>query len=255
MITSPVYLRILLVLFSVGWSLADSDLIWPSPEIPLFNDNGETTLAFGLNASPISPLDDLPLSSSSLDESSLNSLFENSDDMNADLFLSNNNPNQGSGALIGDGNQSFELADCSSSSLLFPPVNGKFRRAKRIDGSPRNCQNPASTPGGSGNFFPARIPEPFEIIESLERSWGKDAAREELKHHSVCVELTFGVLPWGACSNPDPRWTYPSGRFDPYSWLDGIKLMDLDYCTARTYNSIENPRPSPLLMEPIDRPF
>ena len=244
MITSLVYLRILLVLFRVGWSLADSDLIWPSPELPLLNDNEETTLAFGLSAPPVSPLDVLPLSSSSLDEPSSNSLFENSDDTIADLFLNDDNPNHGSGTLIGDGNQSFELADCSSSSLLFPSVNGKFRKVKRIDGSPQNCQNPASTPDGSGNSPPARIPEPFEIINSLERSWEKDAAREELKHNSACVDLTFGVLPWGVCSNPDPQYGYRV-NMGSYSWLNGIPLWYLDYCTARMYNSIENPRLPP----------
>lgn len=184
-------------------------------------------------------MNSLPLSSSSLNDlnSNSNSLFENTENMNSDLFLSDNNLNSGSSALIGDdSNQSFELADCSSSSSMFPPLTSKFRYVKRIDGSPQSCENTGSKTGGGDNsisFPPALMMEPFEILESLERSFDKNPAREELKHNSVCVELTLGVLPWGACSNPDPRETTPVVTSEPYPWLGGIKLWSLDYCMLR----------------------
>ena len=259
MIIYPGFLGILPALFLVGGvlSLAESDLLWPSSsedginnifdgsdfssELSL-NNNEETPLALGLSEqSPVLSLDDLSLLSSSLgDESNYNSLFENAKINNVDLFLSENN--SGPSDLLGFDDQSFELADCSSSSSsssIFSPINGKFRKVRQLDGSsPRSCQNSDSTiPGGdgSGSFSPARKQEPFEIRAGLERSWEKNAAREELKHNSACRDLTFNILPWGACSNPDPRYITQASMLVPFPWLGGIQLWYLDYCTAGMY--------------------
>ena len=209
----------------------------------MLNTNEETSLAFGLSDPSTLPLDAVPLSTSSLDDLNSNSLFGNLVNTNTDLFLSDNNSNPGSGSLISDGYQSLEIADCSTSSSMFPPVNGKFRKFKRIDGPSQSCVTTDSKSGGGGSIGlpPALMIEPFEILNSLERSFDKDASREELKHNGACVDLTLNIFPWGACSNPDPTYTYPANMRDRPAWLGEIQLWNLDYCTAGKYDYIKNP--------------
>ena len=223
--------------------MKEISLVVLAPELLMLNTNEETSLAFGLSDPSTLPLDDIPLSATSLDDPISSSLFGNSVDTNTDLFLSDNNSNSGSGGLIGDGNQSLEIADCSTSSSMFSPLNGKFRKFKRIDGPSQSCGTTDSKSGGGGSIGlpPALMIEPFEILNSLERSFAKNAAREELKHNGACVDLTLNVFPWGACSNPDPTYTYPADMRDRPAWLGEIQLWYLDYCTARKYDYIRNP--------------
>lgn len=254
MIFNLSYFGVLPLLLGVRWSLADSDFMWSSSEEGKnhfdssnsglsLNKNEGTTLAFSLSELVL-PSNDPLLSSYSLDEpisnSNSNSLFENPEDTtNPDFFSSDNYDSIG---LIGHDTHSFELADCSSSSSsLFPPVNGKYRKkVKRIPGSPQSCPNPDSTPDDSNSFPPAGWRDMPSIINSLERSWDKVSSREELKHHSACVDLTLGQLPWGACSNPDPRYTTPT-KGENLPWLGEIQLWYLDYCTPCMYSRIQNP--------------
>lgn len=198
-----------LVLFAVR-SLADSDPFWSSSED---GNSASTELSINEGAlafnEPILPSDPALYSSVSSD-----SLFENSKGTN--LFLSDNS------ALNDD--QSFELADCSSSG--FPPVNGKSR-VRRIDG-PNKCQNSDLQLSPSSPL----LSDFSDMVERLERSWVKSPAREKPKHNGLCRSFTKELLPWGACSNPDPQWTKEAiFVLTPDPWFGVLKFYYLDYCT------------------------
>lgn len=235
------------IFLCVGWSFADSGLPWPfsseeesiinsdgsgsgsGSELSSWNSNEGTTLAFDLNeSSPGLPLDESNLFNPT------NSLFENSDEdaTPTNLILSDNTP---SSSGLTDENQSFELADCSSSSSIDSSVNGKFRQVKRSDASSPSCGNPDQKYGGAGSISipPALMQDNSDILESLERAWDKEGSRGESKHNSDCIQATLGTLPWGACSNPDSKYTRETHMLEPYDWLGGIKLWHLDYCTLR----------------------
>lgn len=145
------------------------------------------------------------------------SLFENPED--TDLFLSDNFD------LLND--QSFEIADCSSSDFS-PSVNGKSR-VKRIEGGTR-CQNPDSPLDASNPL----LHEPFDVIKHLEDSLAKATSRKELNYNGICAAITRNVLPWGACSNSVNYWASPIEPISPLlrePRIVGMQLYNLRYCT------------------------
>lgn len=88
-----------------------------------------------------------------------------------------------------NGNELFQLADCSTSETSLPAL-GKSR-VRRIDDSPLSCANPnAAHSADSAGFEPPILSlEPVNFDQS--------------RHSITCWEITFGRLPYAVVSSGD----------------------------------------------------
>lgn len=200
---------ILFILFVLVSATTSDSIFLPSEEGPTdFSLNGKA-LAFD---EPALPLD---LTSLPLDKSI--SLFEDSGSTN--LYLSDNNS-----GFIGD--EPFQLADCSSSSDLFPATGkSRLRRLDRCRGS----QN--SDPTSSDGFPPFGVPS--KVINDLEKMLGLPAYEDDSRQNSICRLVTANVLPWGVCSsgNPSDITVANTDYIQPLPGLGGIIMYYVNYCT------------------------
>jgi hypothetical protein len=220
---------VLFILFNVV-SATDSDSIWPSSQESRFPDMELTSNEAALTLTE--PALSLNLMSLPSDESK--SLFDNPESTN--LFLSDNLD------LVGD--EPVELADCSSSE--FSPAIGKSR-VRRLDGGPAGCQNPDSTPSGSGSSF-NDLSAYETLLSNLERLYGANGAQEELKQNSICSLVTANLLPWGVCSSGDSSQIEVAIRNTPDPSLGGVgQLFHLYSCTLGTFSPENHARANWLL--------
>lgn len=119
-------------------------------------------------------------------------------------------------------NESFELADCSSSELR--PALGTSRMRRR--GVSEECKNPTSTSSTSA----------FSLWDPAIDPWGlvENRIEQNSLRYSDCVVLTFNVLPFGLCHSG--VGAVPSEHEVNIGGLS-LQTFDLQHCSPSMSNS------------------
>ena len=100
------------------------------------------------------------------------------DAKSSDLFWNDEN----------DVDESFKLADCSSSEIF--PALGKSRM--RRPGGSEECKNPTLTPSNSAfSLWWDPAIDPWDILQNR--------VEQDSMRHSDCIVLTSNLLPFGLC--------------------------------------------------------
>ena len=217
----------------VPWVMSESDLFSvPETEVSL-NDE---VLAFDQSTSPIN--------------------FDLSPQDGSDLLFGDMENNQ----MISNGDdgfdQTFELVDCSSSSLF--PARGKSRMMRR-DGSPE-CKDPALTP--PTDSIGSESNPPFDATHGLFGTEGMmllNPVRATLPENSDCKLFTLGALNFGVCHTGEGE-----ENTNYFITLNGIKFGTVNlqngfaapgfisicpspqklYCCAKAYYDLSEQRTS-----------
>lgn len=188
------------------WSLED-DSLFTNAELPSMNP-----APFSLDQSLI-PLDsNAPLFSSSQTFEDPVSLTDNGIDT-SDAFPWNIDsgiisPSSGTASNNNefnffDENDSFQLADCSTSGSPPPAFNVRKSRLRRRGGGGETCTNSQSPPSSSspGSFSLDQLKEFLENPAMLNLA----TAKKDPYQNNHCFILTDGRLPWGVCSSGQPN--------------------------------------------------
>lgn len=194
------------------WSLED-DPLFLNTELPSVNSD-QSLVPVHSNAplfNSAQTFGDAVSSTSNDIDTSDESLWDlSSSIISPPIWTGNNNNVNDESKFFDDGDDSFQLADCSTSEFLVPAFDISKRRLRQRDvGDGQKCTNPATTtsPTNSQSSRSSLGPIPdlhdfFENILNERLSKGEEiSSPQDPNQNSLCALVTEGSLPWGVCAS------------------------------------------------------